>query len=147
MPFPRLALYSQGETLHVAIWPGAVHNTHKITRFIAAEGRSYVLSVSATFRKEDVPTTFPHYDLFVNSLRTNEKGFVVNGGSCIAGPDGKWVIPPVVDEEKLIIATLDHNRVLEERQNFDPVGHYSRPDVFKMTYNTERQAIVVKAKL
>ncbi|MCF8304163.1 MAG: hypothetical protein K9I94_12865 [Bacteroidales bacterium] len=37
--------------------------------------------------------------------------------------DGKWIIEPVPNEEKLIIKTLDFNRVLEERQNFDPSGY------------------------
>ena len=42
----------------------------------------------------------------------------------------------------LIIQTIDFNRVLEERQNFDPVGHYSRPDVTKLTVNRDRQTTV-----
>ena len=181
MPFPRVALYSQGENLHVALWPGFVsclgsfffvaqgdspsvpneflpffwacnrarsaRNTALITRFLAMEGRSYVLSVSVPFRKEDVPKDTPHYDLIVNSLPTNEKGFVADGGSCICGPDGKYIIEPVVDKEVLLTATLDYNRVLQERQNFDLMGHYSRPDVFQMTFNPARQAMVKQAKL
>ena len=39
-------------------------------------------------------------------------------------------------------AIRDFDRVLEERQNFDPVGHYSRPDVTKLTVNRERQSTV-----
>ena len=38
--------------------------------------------------------------------------------------------------------TIDFNRVLEERQNFDVVGHYSRPDVTKLYVNRERQSAV-----
>ena len=37
MPLPRAALYGLGEDLHIAIWPGGVHNTQDITRFIAME--------------------------------------------------------------------------------------------------------------
>lgn len=40
MPLSRAALYGQGEDLHIAIWPGSVHNTENITRFIAQEARS-----------------------------------------------------------------------------------------------------------
>ena len=52
MPLPRTALYGQGENLHVAVWPGSDHNTKDITRFIARESRSYVLSVSSLMSKK-----------------------------------------------------------------------------------------------
>ena len=67
---------------------------------------------------------------------------LANGGSCIASPNGEWLVPPVLHKEGLIIETLDFNRVLEERQNFDCVGHYSRPDVTKLHVNRERQSTV-----
>ena len=62
------------------------------------------------------------------------------GGSCIAGPDGEWILEPVIDQEGLIYETIDFHRVYEERQNFDPVGHYSRPDVTRLELNRERQS-------
>jgi len=37
---------------------------------------------------------------------------------------------------------LNLNRVFEERQNFDSVGHYSRPDVTQLIVNKERQTSV-----
>jgi nitrilase len=55
MPLTRAALHAQGEDLHVAIWPGNRHNTEDITRFVAREGRSYVLSVSSLMRHQDIP--------------------------------------------------------------------------------------------
>lgn len=63
-----------------------------------------------------------------------------NGGSCIAGTDGEWEIEPIADKEGLFYHELNINRVYEERQNFDPVGHYSRPDVTQLTVNRERQS-------
>ena len=33
-------------------------------------------------------------------------------------------------------------KVLEERHNFDPSGHYSRPDVTKLTLNKKRQSVI-----
>ena len=52
------------------------------------------------------------------------------------------VVEPVINKEGLIIETLDFNKVLEERQNFDAAGHYSRPDVTKLHVNRERQSTV-----
>ena len=65
-----------------------------------------------------------------------------NGGSCIAAPSGEWILEPIIEKEGLITCMIDFNKVLEERQNFDPVGHYSRPDITKLSVNRERQSIV-----
>ncbi|MBO6881850.1 carbon-nitrogen hydrolase family protein [Winogradskyella sp.] len=138
MPLPRTALYGQGENLHIAVWPGSDHNTKDITRFIARESRSYVVSVSSLMSKSDFPDETPHLD----AILKNAPDTLANGGSCIAGPDGEWIVEPILNKEGLIIQTIDFNRVLEERQNFDPVGHYSRPDVTKLIVNRERQTTV-----
>ena len=139
MPLARTALYGQGENLHIAVWPGAVRNTENITRMIAQESRSYVISVSSLMRKSDFPANTPHLDVILE----NCPEVLADGGSCIAGPDGKWILEPAVHQEGLLIQTLDFNRVLEERQNFDPVGHYSRPDVLQLSVNRERQSSVI----
>ena len=138
MPLARAALYGQGEDLHIAIWPGGLHNTKDITRFIAQEARSYVVSVSGLMRVSDFPADTPH----LAAITADIDGPLANGGSCVAAPDGSWVVEPVVDEEKLIVATLAHQRVREERQNFDPAGHYSRPDVTRLTVDRQRQQTV-----
>lgn len=138
MPLPRTALYGQGENLHIAVWPGSDHNTKDITRFIARESRSYVVSVSSLMSKSNFPKNTPHFNTIIKNAPDN----LANGGSCIAGPDGEWIVEPVINKEGLIIQSIDFNRVLEERQNFDPVGHYSRPDVTKLIVNRDRQTTV-----
>lgn len=138
MPLPRAALYGQGENLHIAVWPGSDHNTKDITRFIARESRSFVISVSSLMKKSDFPKDIPHFDKIINAAPE----VLANGGSCIAGPDGEWIIEPVLHIEGLIYQDLDFNRVYEERQNFDVAGHYSRPDITKLSVNRERQSTV-----
>lgn len=139
MPLPRAALYGQGEDLHVAIWPGGDKNTHDITRFMAKEGRSYVMSISGLMRPQDFPKDTPHYEAIMAGCKTD---FLANGGSCLSGPDGQWIIEPQCHEEGLYTAVIDHAKVREERQSFDPVGHYSRPDVTKLTVDRRRQSTV-----
>jgi len=136
MPLPRAALYAQGEDLHVAIWPGGVHNTHDLTRILAREGRSYVLLVCGLMRPSDFPADTPYLD----QILVDSPPFFANGGSCESAPDGSWVVEPVVEQEPLIVTTLDHGLVREERRNFDPVGHYSRPDVTQLIVNRVRQS-------
>ncbi len=67
---------------------------------------------------------------------------LANGGSCIAGPNGEWIVEPLIEKKGLIVQEIDFNKVLEERQNFDLAGHYSRPDVTKLVVNRERQSTV-----
>ncbi|MFC4221023.1 carbon-nitrogen hydrolase family protein [Flagellimonas marina] len=138
MPLPRATLYGQGENLHVAVWPGGVHNTKDITRFIARESRSFVISVSSLMHTSDFPKDTPHLEKILEKAPE----VLADGGSCIAGPDGEWLVEPIANKEGIFYKTLDFNRVYEERQNFDPVGHYSRPDVTKLTVNRERQTTV-----
>ncbi len=139
MPMARAALYGLGEDLHVALWPGRVSNTQDITRFMALEARSYVLSVSGLLRASDVPLDTPQRDLLMTKL----PDVMANGGSCVAGPDGEWVIAPTANQETLLVATLDHQRVREERQNFDPAGHYARPDVLQLSVDRRRQSTIL----
>ncbi len=138
MPLSRTALYGMGENLHIAVWPGNENNTFDITKFMAKEGRSYVISVSGLMRKEDFPADTPYLD----EILENAPDILANGGSCVASPDGEWLLEPVVNKEGLFAVEVDFNKVLEERQNFDPVGHYSRPDVTKLKVNRKRQKIV-----
>jgi len=135
LPLARASLYAQGEDLHVAIWPGNERNTEGITRFIASEGRSYVVSVSGLMRRDDIPDGLPHVDL----LRETADDVMANGGSCIALPTGEWLLEPETDTESLRIAELDHRLVLEERHSLDVAGHYSRPDVTRLIVNRKRQ--------
>ena len=137
-PLIRSSLYAQGEDLHIAIWPGNMRNTAELTRFIARESRSFVVSVSGLLQRTDINNALPYADKMI----ANSNEWLADGGSCIAGPDGNWVIAPLQYQETLIVSTIDHVRVMEERQNFDPSGHYSRPDIVQLAVNRERQTLV-----
>jgi nitrilase len=138
LPLARASLYGLGEDLHVAVWPGSIRNTEDITRFIAKEARSFVVSVGGLMSVKDIPADTPYRDEIIR----NAVDPLTDGGSCIAGPDGEWIVEPVLEEEGLFTGTIDFNRVLEERQNLDVSGHYSRPDVTHLIINRERQSTV-----
>ncbi len=137
MPLSRAALYAQGEDLHVSAWPGGLHNTQDLPAFLAREGRSYVAAVCGLMRPADIPPGTPLRDQIVAA----GEPFLANGGTTIAAPDGSFLCPPVCEREALVIAHLDHARVREERQNFDPAGHYSRPDVTRLVVDRKRQGL------
>ena len=138
LPLARASLYGQGEDLHVAIWPGNVRNTEQITRFIARESRSFVVSVGGLMRRSDIGSNLPHAAI----LHDAADELMADGGSCVAGPDGQWLLEPQSGDESLYIVELDHTRVLEERHNLDVAGHYSRPDVTRLIVNRKRQTTV-----
>jgi nitrilase len=138
MPLPRAALYGQGENLHVAVWPGNRRNTEDITRFIARESRSFVVSVSGLMHRDWIPDGTPQAD----RIRSATSGWMADGGSCAANPDGRWLLEPQIEEEGVWCVDLDIGEVARERQNFDPAGHYSRPDVTRLKVNRKRQKTV-----
>src|SRR5262245_36547581 len=117
MPQARHALYADGIDLHVALWPGSVRNTRDITRFIALEGRVFVLSAGALLRRADVPTTFSL------SGAISPREWLHDGGSAIDAPDGRWMVEPVARERRLVAGGDDRAVVAAERQHFGCAGH------------------------
>jgi len=82
-PLSPAALYAQGEDLHVAVWPGSVRNTRDITRLIAMESRSYVVSVSGLMRREDIGKGG-----WRDAVAAAAGDLLADGGTCLAGADG-----------------------------------------------------------
>jgi nitrilase len=95
-------------------------------RHIAREARAFVLSCCVFQRASSYPADVP----------LAEGGELLGrGGSTIVSPTGEHLAGPLYDEEGILYAELDPVRLLAERQRFDPVGHYSRPDVLHLDVN------------
>jgi nitrilase len=135
MPQARHALYALGEELHVSVWPGDPRNTVDVTRFIALEGRVYSLAANGLISIADVPPGFSLYEELADLAVTD----FCTGGSALAGPDGTWLVEPVAHEERLVVGDIDTAVVYGERQNFDPTGHYGRPDIFEVRVDRSRR--------
>lgn len=135
MPQARHALYADGEDIHVSVWPGNPGNTVDIVRFIAIEGRVWSLAANGLLSLDDVPRDFPLYDVLTETC----PAVIRSGGSAVGAPDGSWLVEPVTDEERLVVADIELGAVRRARQTLDPSGHYSRPDVFDVRVDRSRR--------
>ena len=67
----------------------------------------------------------------------------VNGGdSVVIAPGGDIVAGPLRKEEGILYCEIDVARAAVAKRALDVVGHYSRPDIFKLHINTQPQSPV-----
>ena len=127
MPLARFALYESGLEVYIASTADDGDAWQATLVHIARESRAFVVAPSHFQRRSAYPDDFPLAELI-------EKHDVIGrGGSAILAPDGSYLAGPLYDQEGTLYADLDPQRVREERQRFDPAGHYHRPDVLKLT--------------
>jgi len=124
MPLARAALYESGVEVYLAPTADDTEKWLESIRHIARESRVFVLSCCVFQRASSYPADVP--------LGEGDE-LMGRGGSAIVGPDGEYLAGPLWDEEGLIYAELDPQRLYEERQRFDAAGHYSRPDVLRLS--------------
>jgi nitrilase len=134
MPLARAAMYAQGVQLYIAPTADARESWQSTIRHIAMEGRCFVLSSNQYVTKDMYPKDLACY----NDL-ASAPDVMSNGGSAIVGPLGDYVVEPVWGKEEVIFADLNMKQIAYSQFDFDPVGHYSRPDVFKLLVNKEKQ--------
>lgn len=135
MPLARQTMHNSGEHIHVAVWP-KVHEMLQIaTRSYAFEGRCFAVGVGQIMRVKDIPKELK----LPPELEDKPEQMLLDGGSCIVGPDGQYVMEPVWDREGVFVHEVDLNRCYEERMALDVTGHYQRNDVFDLNINQNRK--------
>ena len=123
MPLARFALYEAGVEIYLAPTADDTEAWHDSLRHIAREARAFVIS----------PCVFQRASSYPEDVQLADGPELIGrGGSAILGPDGSYLAGPLWDEEGLLLATLDRQQLYEERQRFDPAGHYHRPDVLSL---------------
>jgi len=127
MPLARAALYQKGISIYLAPTAASHPEWQASMKHIAYESRCYVASCNMILKKSMIPKDFNNIDEL-----DRYPEMMCPGGSCVVGPLGKHVVEPVFEEERIIYADLDMEKVPLARMDFDPVGHYSRPDVLEL---------------
>ncbi|MDQ4097822.1 MAG: carbon-nitrogen hydrolase family protein [Actinomycetota bacterium] len=138
MPLARAALFAQGVDLYLAptwdssdVWPATL-------RHIAKEGRVYVVGVNSILRGSNIPEDVP----FRADLYGGEDDWLALGNSAIVGPEGDVLAGPLVREEGIVYADIDIQDARTARHQFDPFGHYARPDILRLFVDTQARSPV-----
>jgi len=137
MPMLRMHMYAQGIQLYCA--PTADHRDTWLPsmRHIALEGRCFVLSCCQYLTRADCPEDY-------GAIQGNDPATILmRGGSCIVGPLGQILAGPIFDGPCILAADLDLDEIPRSKYDFDVVGHYARPDVFRLSVNTRPMPPVV----
>ena len=144
MPLARFHLYAQGVDIWVAPTLATGDPWIASMQHIARENRMYVVSVNPVLHVDRIPADFPDRDRLVPASFREDRGpWVEEGNTVIVGPDGKVIAGPIREREETLFADLDLGNVRAARRLLDPVGHYNRPDVFRLHVDTSPHPAVV----
>ena len=148
MPLARAAMHNLGESVHVAAWPTVREEYALASRHYAMEGRCFVLAAGLVQKRDDlfeglanVGGSAEAEELF-NAI---ESDVLNKGGSMIIAPDAR-VLVQAGEGEEILHAELDLSEIGQGLASLDTDGHYSRPDVFELSVDTEPKNGVVWSK-
>lgn len=130
MPLMRQAMYGQGVEIYCAPTADDRDTWRDTVRHIALEGRCFVLSACQHITRDDFPEDY------APAFGTESGDVLMRGGSVIIDPTGTILAGPVFDEDAILVAEVDLSAKTRSHLDFDPVGHYSRPDIFRLQVDT-----------
>jgi len=136
MPLMRAAHYAKGIELYLAPTADGRETWLPTVRLIAMEGRCFVMSANHFACRSHYPETF-------GRVAPADDAVLTPGGSCIIDPLGTVLAGPLFGGEGMLIAELDPGAIARGHLDFDAVGHYARPDVFRLTVDERAQPPVV----
>ena len=135
MPLARMAMYQQGLQIYLSPTADGRESWIPTMQHIAMEGRCFVLASNQYFTKSMYPKKY-------RGLISSDAENICPGGSVIIGPDGQIIKGPIWNKTGSITATLDLDSLVKHKMDFDPVGHYNRPDVFEFKVAGQPKMII-----
>jgi nitrilase len=146
MTLSRYALYTMGEQIHIANWPGSnfksqprdrTKTIETVSKFIAFEGQMFVIASSSCIGEEELE--------FYHEIDPSTKESLDVGGGIagIVSPLGEFVSAPIKDQEGIAYGEIDLELILDSKHLIDNVGHYARWDVTKLLLNNQMNVQIV----
>lgn len=130
MPLARAHMYQRGIDIYVApTWDNSDAWVPTL-RHIAREGRVFVIGTNTCLHGRDIPRSLPGA---IELYPGDDADWLSRGNTAIVGPDGTVLAGPLTGQTGTLVATIDLGSLAMARREFDPVGHYARPDVFQLT--------------
>lgn len=127
MPLARTAMYAKGVQIYLAPTADARERWQATLQHIALEGRCFVLGCNQYVHRSMYPD-----DLEIADELEAWPETLSPGGSAIYGPLGESLAKPLWNEAGIVYADLDMTAIARSKFDFDVVGHYARPDVFRL---------------
>ena len=136
------AMCTMHEQIHFACWPGcswvntgylegSQESAITLSRAYAMQTQTFTLLASGMVGEAAM-------EFFAGNDETKRYILGRRGGGIarIISPSGDWLCEPLPsDQEGILYADLDLNDILRVKLEVDPVGHYSRPDIFSLQVN------------
>lgn len=138
MPLARYALYAQGIEIYIAPTYDSGDGWLGTMQHIAREGCCWVVGSGNALKYSDIPEDFPGRE----ELFSASEEWLNPGDSIVIAPGGEIVAGPMRNEQAILYAEVDSERVGSARRTLDVAGHYARPDIFKLHVNTKPQSPV-----
>jgi nitrilase len=136
MPLLRAAMYAKGVEIYCAPTADDRATWLPTVQHVALEGRCFVLSANQFARRSDYPADY------ATAFGDDASTVLSRGGSCIIGPLGQVLAGPDSSGETILTADIDRDEIARARLDFDAVGHYARPDVFRLEVDESCRAPV-----
>ncbi len=133
MPMLRMTMYAKGVSLYCAPTADTRETWLPTMRHVALEGRCFVFSACQFTRRSDYPADYP-----IDGDPTPDT-ILMSGGSFIVSPLGELLTERVFDRDAVLTAEIDMGEIARGKYDFDVVGHYARPDVFRLLVNDAAQ--------
>jgi nitrilase len=127
MPLARVALYEKGISLYISPNTNDNEEWQNTIRHIAIEGHCYFINCDMLITKASYPEDLNEYGALADLPQ-----IPCRGGSCVIDPFGHPASDCIWDEEAVIYADLDMQKVPASKMEHDVCGHYARPDVLEL---------------